>query len=43
MDKGTNDKYSLMNMDHYYYEYMNNRFGLDTLAKKYSEIYLLSF
>eukprot|EP00347_Sterkiella_histriomuscorum_P021472 403333861 len=42
MDKG-NDKYSMMNLDHYYYEYMNNRFGLDSLAKKYSEIYLLSF
>ncbi|CDW79906.1 UNKNOWN [Stylonychia lemnae] len=37
-----NEKQSLMNIDHFYYDYMNNRFGLGTLAKKYCEIYLLS-
>ena len=41
MDK--NDKYSLMNMDHFYYEFINNRFGLGALAKKYCEVYLVSF
>ena len=33
----------MMNIDHYFYEYMINRFGLESLAKKYCEIYLLSF
>ena len=37
-----NDKFSLMNIDHFYFEFMQNRFGLDNLAKKYCEIYLVS-
>ncbi len=42
MDKN-NDKYSLMNMDQFYYDYMNKKFGMDTLGRKYCEIYLVSF
>lgn len=37
-----NEKYALMNMDHFYYDFMNNKFGMDTLGKRYCEIFLVS-
>lgn len=31
-----------MNFEHYFYEFMSQKYGLDKLAQKYTEIYLLS-
>ncbi len=42
MEKKGNERQSLMNIDHYFYEYMSQKYGLVPLANKYTEIYLLS-
>ena len=42
MDKSSNDVYGLMNIDCFFYNHVQHTYGLDALANKYSEIYLLS-
>jgi hypothetical protein len=42
MEKSSNDVYGLMNMDCFFYNHVQHTYGLDALANKYSEIYLIS-
>jgi hypothetical protein len=42
MDKSSNDVYGLMNIDCFFYNHVQHTYGLDALANKYCEIYLLS-